>query len=97
LWYWAKAPSSLDCSMAECFLALLSSFSNDSARAPYHHTPGAYRISIGISPRHPAQCHNCYLGIQFWQNSTTQEYRHAHSSIAQSGASIPSCGPPSPG
>jgi hypothetical protein len=22
LWYWAKAPSSLDCSRAECFLAL---------------------------------------------------------------------------
>jgi hypothetical protein len=31
--YWEKAPSSLDCSLAECFLALLSSFSNDSAQS----------------------------------------------------------------
>jgi hypothetical protein len=33
LWYWAKAPSSLDCNKAECFLALLSSFSNVSAQS----------------------------------------------------------------
>jgi hypothetical protein len=33
LWYWAKASSSLDWSMAECFLALLSYFSNVSARS----------------------------------------------------------------
>jgi hypothetical protein len=38
LWYWAKAPSSLDWSMAECFLAFASSFSSDYARntaSPY--------------------------------------------------------------
>jgi hypothetical protein len=33
LWYWVKAPSSLDCNMAECFLALLSSFSSAYTRS----------------------------------------------------------------
>jgi hypothetical protein len=33
LWYWVKSPSSLDCNMPECFLALLSSFSSDFAQS----------------------------------------------------------------
>jgi hypothetical protein len=39
LWYWAKAPSSLDYIMAVCFLALLSSFSSASARSTMSPNP----------------------------------------------------------
>jgi hypothetical protein len=43
LWYWAKAPSSLDYIMAACFLALLSSFSSASARSTV--SPNPWSIS----------------------------------------------------
>jgi hypothetical protein len=97
LWYWAKAPSSLDCNIAECFLALLSSFSSASARSTVSPYPGAYQIFVEISPRHPAQGNNYYLCTQLRRNSTTQGYCHIPSSTVRSGTSSPSSGPPLPG
>jgi hypothetical protein len=41
-------------------------------KALYSHIPEAYQISVEISPRHPAQGNNYYLGTQFLRNSTTQ-------------------------
>jgi hypothetical protein len=36
--------------------------------ALYRRIPGAYQISVGISPRHPAVDNSCYLGTQhLWQ------------------------------
>jgi hypothetical protein len=34
-------------------------------RAPCRQTPGAYRTSVGISPRHPAKGNHFYLGTHF--------------------------------
>jgi hypothetical protein len=65
--------------------------------ALYRHIPGAYQISVRISPRHPSHCNNYYLGTQFWQNLTTQGYHHIPSSIARSCALCLSSEKPSPG
>jgi hypothetical protein len=40
--------------------------------APYHHTPGACQIFVGISPRHPTQDSNQYRVLNRSGNSTTQ-------------------------
>jgi hypothetical protein len=45
----------LDWSMAEYFLALVSSFSKASARSTVSPNPGASRIFAGTSPWHPAE------------------------------------------
>jgi hypothetical protein len=84
--------------MAECFLALLSSFSNDSARS----TVSPYPWSIldfcrdlsttSCSRQHPLLGYSALVG-----NQLLNGYCHVPSSIAQPGASTPSCGPLSPG
>jgi hypothetical protein len=73
LWYWAKAPSSLYWSMAECLLALASSFSDVSARStvspyPLCHMdlPGpttsmGTRIDYSVGPWDYATCITRYL------------------------------------
>jgi hypothetical protein len=41
-------------------------------RAPCHHTPRAYQIFVGTSPRHPTQDNNQYRVLNNSGNSTTQ-------------------------
>jgi hypothetical protein len=97
LWYWAKAQSSLDCNMVECFLALLSSFSSDSARSTV--SPYPWSMSDFCRGLSTTSCRRqqSLLSTQFLWNLTTQGYCHVPSSTAQPGASTPSYGPPTPG
>jgi hypothetical protein len=83
--------------MAECFLALLSSFSSDSARSTV--SPYPWSMSDFCQDLSMTSCtrQQSLLSTQFLWNSTTQGYCHVPSSIAQPGASTPSYGPPSPG
>jgi hypothetical protein len=86
LWYWAKAPSSLDCSIVECFLALSSSSPVIRPGALCRHTPGAYQTSVGISPRHPAVDNIRYSSTQLlWKinySMGTVTYIHPLPSLA---------------
>jgi hypothetical protein len=97
LWYWVKAPSSLDCNMVECFLALLSSFSSDSARSTV--SPYPWSMSDFCRDLSTTSCtrQQPSLSTQFLWNSTTQAYCHVPSSTAQPDASTPSYGPLPPG
>jgi hypothetical protein len=98
LWYWVKAPSSLDCSMAECFLALWTSFYSASAR----------KHCITISLEHTRFLSGSLHDILHKATTITwvlnsgrirllKRYHHVPSSIARSGALSPSSGQPSPG
>jgi hypothetical protein len=92
-----KAPSSFDCNMAECFLALLSSFSSDSAQStvsPYPWSISDFCRDLSMTSYTRQQS---LLSTQFMGNSTTQGYSRVPSSTAHPGASTPSCGPPSSG
>jgi hypothetical protein len=88
----------LDCSMAECFLALLSSFSNDSARSTV--SPYPWSISdfcrdlstTSYSRQHPLLGYSTLVGTRLLNG-----YCHVPSSIAQPSASTPSYGLPSRG
>jgi hypothetical protein len=92
LWYWAKAPSSLDCSIAECFLALLSSFSSDSVRSTVSPYPWSVSdfcrdlCTTSYSRQHPLLGYSALVG-----NQLLNGYCHIPSSIAQLGTSTPSC------
>jgi hypothetical protein len=96
LWYWAKAPSSLDFNMVECFLALLRSFSSASAQStvsPYPWSMSDFRRGLSTTSCRRQQL---LLSTHFLWNSATQGYIRVPSSTAKPGASTPSCGPPSP-
>jgi hypothetical protein len=83
--------------MAECFLALASSFSKVSARStvsPYPWSMSNFCRDLSATSRTRQQL---LLEYSFCWNSTTQGYSHVPSSIAQLAASIPSCELPLPG
>jgi hypothetical protein len=50
--------------MADCFLALASSFSKVFARSTVSPYPWSMSDFVGISPRYPAQGNNYYLGTR---------------------------------
>jgi hypothetical protein len=77
--------------MAECFLALASSFSKVFAQStvlPYPWSMLAFYLDLSTTSCTRQQL---LLGYSFCWNSTTQGYSHVTSSIAQLAASIPSC------
>jgi hypothetical protein len=88
----------LDCSMAECFLALLSSFSNDFARSTVSPYPWSKSVfcqdlsTTSCSRQHPLLRYSALVG-----NQLLNGYCHVPSSIAQPGALTASCAPLLPG
>jgi hypothetical protein len=85
------------CNMAECFLALLSSFSNDSARSTV--SPYPRSISDFCRDLSTTSCtrQHSLLSTQFLWKLTTHGYCCVPSSTVQPGALTPSSGPPSSG
>jgi hypothetical protein len=83
--------------MAECFLALLSSFSKASARSTVSPYPCSMLDFCRDFSTTSYTRQQLLLGYSFCWNSTTQGYSHVPSSIAQLDAWTPSCEPPSPG
>jgi hypothetical protein len=83
--------------MAECFLALASSFSNVSARSTV--SPYPWSMSDFCRDLSTTSCtrQQLLLGYSFYWNSTTQGYSHVPSSIARHAASTPNCELPLPG
>jgi hypothetical protein len=83
--------------MAECFLALASSFSNVSARSTV--SPNPWSISDFCRDLSLTSCRRqqLLLGYSFCWNSITQGYNHVPSSISRHAALTPSCELPLPG
>jgi hypothetical protein len=83
--------------MAECFLALASSFSKVSARSTI--SPYPWSMSNFCRDLSQTSCtrQQLLLGYSFCWNSTRQGYSHVPSSIVQLASSIPSCELPLPG
>jgi hypothetical protein len=83
--------------MAECFLALVSSFSKVSTRSTVSPYPWSMLDFCRDLSTTSCTRQQLLLGYSFRWNSTTQGYSHIPSSIARHAASIPSCRLPPPG